>query len=111
MEDTESPAVGEPARPAPRADMMVRGSPRARRPSRTGPTATSRPDQGRDGVRDGLLRLREVLAPGGPVPVSKSTWWAGVKTGRYPKPVKLGPRITAWKSEDIRALADGREPS
>ena len=38
------------------------------------------------------------------IPVSKSTWWAGVKAGRYPQPVKLGPRITAWKVEDILAL-------
>jgi predicted DNA-binding transcriptional regulator AlpA len=39
------------------------------------------------------------------IPVSKSTWWAGVKSGRYPKPVKtLGPRITAWHVDDIRAL-------
>lgn len=40
------------------------------------------------------------------IPVSKSTWWAGVKTGRYPRPVKLGPRITAWRVEDIRALIE-----
>ncbi len=38
------------------------------------------------------------------IPVSKSTWWSGVKKGRYPKPVKLGPRITAWRVEDIRSL-------
>lgn len=38
------------------------------------------------------------------IPVSKSTWWLGVKAGRYPQPVKLGPRITAWRIEDIRAL-------
>lgn len=37
-------------------------------------------------------------------PVSKSTWWAGVKAGRFPQPVKLGPRTTAWRVEDIRAL-------
>jgi predicted DNA-binding transcriptional regulator AlpA len=36
--------------------------------------------------------------------VSKSTWWAGVKSGRYPASVKLGPRITAWRVEDIRKL-------
>ena len=52
----------------------------------------------------GFLRLSSVLAPKGPIPVSKSTWWAGVKAGRYPAPVKLGPRITAWRVEDIRAL-------
>ena len=53
-----------------------------------------------------LLRLREVLAPNGPIPVSKSTWWAGVKTGRFPEPVKLGPRTTAWKSSDIERLVN-----
>ncbi len=54
----------------------------------------------------GFLRLPSILAPIGPIPVSKSTWWAGIKTGRFPKPVKLGPRITAWRVEDIRALIE-----
>jgi prophage regulatory protein len=49
----------------------------------------------------GFVRLPEVLCF---IPVSKSTWWAGVKSGRYPKSVKLGERITAWRVEDIRAL-------
>ena len=41
------------------------------------------------------------------IPVSKSTWWAGVKTGRYPKPVRgLGARCTAWRVEDIRAYIE-----
>jgi prophage regulatory protein len=52
----------------------------------------------------GLLRLQSILAPNGPIPVSKSTWWAGVKSGRFPQPVKLGPRTTAWRIEDIREL-------
>lgn len=52
----------------------------------------------------GFLRLRSIIAPDGPIPVSKSTWWAGVKDGRFPKPVKLGARITVWRVEDIRAL-------
>ena len=38
------------------------------------------------------------------IPVSKSTWWAGVKIGRFPKPIKIGPRITVWRVEDIRAF-------
>jgi predicted DNA-binding transcriptional regulator AlpA len=54
----------------------------------------------------GFLRLSAILAPTGPIPVSRSTWWQGVKTGRYPKPVKLGPRITAWRVEDIRVLIE-----
>ena len=55
----------------------------------------------------GFVRLSQILAPAGPIPVSKSTWWAGVKEGRFPKPQKLGPRTTVWKVEDIRALFDG----
>ncbi|MBN9543210.1 MAG: AlpA family phage regulatory protein [Alphaproteobacteria bacterium] len=39
-------------------------------------------------------------------PVSKSTWWLGVKQGRFPKSVKLGPRTTAWKVEDIISLIE-----
>jgi prophage regulatory protein len=52
----------------------------------------------------GYVRLSHILAPKGPIPVSRSTWWAGVKTQRFPKPVKLGSRITMWRVEDIRAL-------
>ena len=39
-------------------------------------------------------------------PIGKTTLWAGVKTGRFPKPIKLGGRITAWKVEDIRACIE-----
>ena len=52
----------------------------------------------------GYLRLSQILGPSGPIPVSKSTWWAGVKSRRFPQPVKLGPRTTAWRVEDIRKL-------
>ena len=52
--------------------------------------------------QSGFVRLSSILAPKGPIPVSKSTWWAGIKTGRFPAPVKhLGGRITAWRVEDI----------
>lgn len=54
----------------------------------------------------GFMRLPAVLAV---IPVSKSTWWAGVKSGRYPKSVKLGERITAWRTEDIRALIEAQQ--
>ncbi len=52
----------------------------------------------------GFVRLSSIIAPRGPIPVGKSTWWQGVRDGRFPKPVKLGPRTTAWRVEDIRAL-------
>lgn len=56
--------------------------------------------------RTGFVRLPSILAPTGPIPVGRSTWWAGVKSGRFPQPVKLGPRTTAWRVEDIRDLIE-----
>ena len=61
--------------------------------------------------RSGFVRLAAIIGPGGPIPVSKSTWWEGVRSGRYPRPVKLGPRITAWRVEDIEALIARAETS
>jgi prophage regulatory protein len=58
------------------------------------------------GNQPGFLRLASILAPHGPIPVSKSTWWAGVKDGRYPQPLRLGPRITVWRVADINALLE-----
>ena len=54
----------------------------------------------------GFPRLKSIPAPYGPIPVSKSTWWAGVKDGRFPKPKKLGARVTVWRVEDIRDLIE-----
>ena len=58
---------------------------------------------------DGFVRLKSILAPVGPIPVSRSSWWAGVKEGRFPQPVKLGPRTTAWRVADIRRLIDSAD--
>ena len=68
----------------------------------------------------GYLRLRDIIGrpatkddPGVPalIPVSASTWWAGVKAQRYPQPSRaLGMRITAWRVEDIRALIEATAP-
>lgn len=57
----------------------------------------------------GFVRLNQILAPVGPIPVSKSSWWAGVKEGRFPQPQKLGPRTTVWRAEDIRALYENED--
>lgn len=60
---------------------------------------------------NGFLRERQILGdplakPHIPalIPVSRSTWWRGVKEGRFPAPVKLGPRTTAWRVGDIVEL-------
>jgi hypothetical protein len=61
----------------------------------------------------GYVRLSQIL--GNPkanppipplLPISKSTWWARVKAGIYPQPVILGPKISAWKVSEVRALLD-----
>lgn len=57
--------------------------------------------------RTGLVRIKQILAPDGPIPVSKSTWWQGVKEGRFPAPKKLGPGITVWRAKDIWLIVDG----
>lgn len=57
----------------------------------------------------GFLRLSQII--GNPkttppipaiIPVKKSTWWAGVKNGRFPQPIKLSKGVTVWRVEDIR---------
>lgn len=59
-----------------------------------------------DWPKTGFLRLAQIIGPGRPLPFSKSTWWAGVKSGRFPAAVKLGPRTTGWRVEDIVALLE-----
>jgi predicted DNA-binding transcriptional regulator AlpA len=49
----------------------------------------------------GFLRLPDVLRL---IPVKKTCWWEGVRSGRFPKAIKLSPRCTAWRVEDIRQL-------
>jgi predicted DNA-binding transcriptional regulator AlpA len=51
----------------------------------------------------GFLRLPQVLNF---IPVSRATWWAGVKSGRFPKSVKLSPGVTVWRVSDIHQLID-----
>lgn len=64
----------------------------------------------------GYVRLNQIV--GNPnanppipaiIPISKSSWWNGVKTGKYPKPYKLGERTTVWRVEDIRNFMDSME--
>jgi predicted DNA-binding transcriptional regulator AlpA len=59
----------------------------------------------------GFLRLRQIIGnpkanpPVPPIiPVSRTSWMDGVKSGKYPKPVRLGPRTVAWTVESITGL-------
>lgn len=59
----------------------------------------------------GLYRIRSIVRhPSNPAPlidVSPSTWWAGVRTGRFPAPVRMGERMTVWRGSDLLAFANG----
>jgi len=61
----------------------------------------------------GYVRLKQIRGdpkadpPCPPIiPVSRATWYQGIKDGRFPKPIKLGERISVWRVEDIRALVE-----
>lgn len=61
----------------------------------------------------GFLRLHQILGnpravpPVPPLlPISKSSWWTGVASGKFPPAVKLGPRTTAWRVESILTLIE-----
>ena len=60
---------------------------------------------------NGFLRLNQIL--GNPkanppippiIPISRSSWWVGVKKKIYPQPVKLSDKVTVWHVEDILEL-------
>ena len=59
---------------------------------------------------NGLYRIKSIVRTktGGPplIDMSPATWWAGVKSGRFPKPVRLGERMTCWRGSDLLALVE-----
>jgi len=57
--------------------------------------------------RTRLLRLPDVLKQ---IPVSRSSWYQGVRLGMYPDPVLIGKRTVAWRSDEIDQLASKFQP-
>jgi prophage regulatory protein len=53
-------------------------------------------------TEDKLLRLNQIIPD--ILPISKTSWWNGLKSGIYPQPVKLGPRTTAWRESDVMRI-------
>ena len=58
---------------------------------------------------DKLLRVKDIVrdkkgASFGYLPISKAAWWQGVAEGRFPQPIKLGPKTTCWRESEILAL-------
>lgn len=57
-------------------------------------------------MTDRLIRLPEIIGnkktgEKGLLSIGATTWWMGVRAGRFPKPVKLGPRTTAWRESEV----------
>jgi prophage regulatory protein len=64
----------------------------------------------------GFLRLYQIIGDTRRgivpiIPVSRSSWWQGIREGRFPRGVKLGSRITVWRRSDIDALLGVRGDS
>lgn len=75
----------------------------------TAPTPQAAPAPAFDQLPDcALLRESQLVpSPKRPgamalLPFSAPTLWRKVKAGDFPRPLKLGPRITAWRCGDIR---------
>ena len=59
----------------------------------------------------GFLRLEQIIGNRKAnitpiIPVGRTTWLNGVKSGNYPQPIKLSPRTVAWRVEDILGLIE-----
>lgn len=52
---------------------------------------------------DGLAKERPVYQFAA---ISRSTMWAQIKAGKFPKPVKTGARSIAWRCAEVRAHVD-----
>ena len=57
--------------------------------------------------RTQLLKLPDVLKR---IPVSRSSWYQGIRLGMYPEPVRIGKRSVAWRSNEIDQLVNKFQP-
>ena len=65
-------------------------------------------------MEDRLIRVKDIVGckksgTRGYLPISKSAWWAGVAEGKYPSPIKLGPRTTCWRESEILSIITGTD--
>lgn len=51
---------------------------------------------------EGFVRLRQIIGPDGCLPVSRSSFYAGIKAGLWPAPKKCGA-MSLWSVTELRA--------
>ena len=56
-------------------------------------------------MQDKLIRLPAVIARTG---LARSTIYESIRTGRFPPPVKIGPRAVAWRASEIDEWIESR---
>lgn len=61
----------------------------------------------------GFLRLKQIIGDKksnppmpGILPISRTSWYQGIKQGYFPAAVKLGTKSSVWRVEDIRKLLE-----
>jgi len=54
--------------------------------------------------QSGFLRVKQIIHF---IPIGESTWWRWVAEGKAPPAIKLGPKTTVWRAEDIRSFIEG----
>ena len=64
--------------------------------------------------QDSFYRLKQIIGDKNKdippiVPVSQSTWWLGVKSGKFPKPIKLSEKVTVWRGVDLLELLNRKD--
>lgn len=62
-------------------------------------------------MNERLLRLSEIIGSKKrgiePIlPISRSAWYLGIKSGKFPKPLRLGERTAAWRESDIQKIVE-----
>lgn len=100
-----SPTADHPTTNRPRKAQNPAPLPREQQPLAALPCATAQPKVNLTAPPPtaALWRLPEVLRN---VPVSRATLYAWIEQGRFPKPIKIGPRAVAWRSADVLALTN-----
>jgi predicted DNA-binding transcriptional regulator AlpA len=57
----------------------------------------------------GFVRLKDIVGPSGPLPISRSSLWLRISQGSFPKPIKLSPGVTVFRMDDVAAFVNDRE--